>query len=76
MLNRLRELTDARQSFAFETTLAGRGYLHWIEEWRSAGYRVSLLYIWLSDPDLNVARADTIGCHRGRRSRDNALCWH
>lgn len=55
----LRELTrhfSARESFAFETTLAGRGYLHHIKTWQHAGYRVKLIFLQLDNADEALAR--------------------
>ena len=47
MLEELRRLFAARESFAFETTLAGRGYARSIREWQGAGYRVKLMFLQL-----------------------------
>ena len=44
------------ESFAFETTLAGRGYLQHIPAWQRAGYRVTLYFLSLPNADLAVAR--------------------
>lgn len=46
----------ARESFAFETTLAGRGYLRSIRRWQAAGYRVKLLFLSLQLPEEAIAR--------------------
>jgi predicted ABC-type ATPase len=43
-------------SFAFETTLAGLGYLAHIRRWRAQGYHVSLFFLSLPDADVAVAR--------------------
>jgi predicted ABC-type ATPase len=43
MLARLRELADARESFAFETTLASRSFVPWLSTLRGSGYRVHLI---------------------------------
>lgn len=56
MLNRLRELADQRADFGFETTLAGRTYLFFIESLRRSGYVVELYYFWLRSPDVAVNR--------------------
>jgi len=56
MLQRLRELAKSRRNFAFETTLAGRTLAPWIKELRADGYAVHLHFLWLSSPDLAVAR--------------------
>lgn len=55
----LQELTRhflAGRSFAFETTLAGRGYLRQIAHWQAAGYRVKLIFLQLASADEAVAR--------------------
>jgi predicted ABC-type ATPase len=44
------------ESFAFETTLAGLSYLRLIERWRADGYRVSLVFLSLPDPETAIAR--------------------
>ncbi|OGR04014.1 MAG: Zeta toxin family protein [Deltaproteobacteria bacterium RIFOXYD12_FULL_53_23] len=45
-----------KESFAFETTLSGRGYAKLIPLWREEGYIVKLFYLRLDSPDLAVAR--------------------
>lgn len=44
------------ESFAFETTLNGRGYIRWIPLWQERGYRVKLLFLQLPTPETAVAR--------------------
>lgn len=56
MLTRLRELARRRADFAFETTLASRTFAPWLTTLRGEGYRVSLLYLWLSSPELAIRR--------------------
>jgi predicted ABC-type ATPase len=56
MLRRLDELVSARQDFAFETTLSGTAFLAAIGRWRSAGYVVRVVYLWLESPDIAIAR--------------------
>ncbi len=56
MLARLRELSARRADFAFETTLASRTFVPWLAELRESGYRVTLLYVWVPNPELSVAR--------------------
>lgn len=45
-----------RESFAFETTLSGRGYVRHIMDWQRAGYRVKLIFLSLASPELAIAR--------------------
>jgi predicted ABC-type ATPase len=56
MLTQMQELAAQRANFAFETTLAGRTYVNWLDSLRAAGYRIHLFYFWLSSPDLAIAR--------------------
>ena len=46
----------AGTDFAFETTLSGRTYLPVLRRAKSTGYTVVLIYLWLPDADLAVAR--------------------
>ena len=48
MLTELERHFQARQSFAFETTLSGRGYLRHIARWQAAGYRIELIFLRLA----------------------------
>jgi predicted ABC-type ATPase len=56
MLTRLKELAAQRVSFAYETTLAGRMFAHWLAELRRSGYRVHVVFLWLPSADLAVER--------------------
>jgi predicted ABC-type ATPase len=56
MLLELARHFTARQSFAFETTLSGRGYLRHIREWQSSGYRVKLIFLHLDSVEEAIAR--------------------
>lgn len=56
MLRQLARHFAAHESFAFETTLAGRGYLGHIRAWQAAGYRVKLIFLQLDSPEEAIAR--------------------
>lgn len=56
MLHRINELIDLREDFAIETTLATRSYVALVHSAREAGYKVSLIYIWLNSPELALQR--------------------
>ncbi len=43
-------------SFAFETTLSGRGHARRIARWRKQGYRVKLFFLRLATPEAAIAR--------------------
>ena len=56
MLTEIDGLAAEGRSFAFETTLAGRGYVRRIAQWRRISYRVTLLFLSLPSPELAVER--------------------
>lgn len=56
MLQRLRELANRRKSFAFETTLASRFYVKFIEDLKSKGFDFHLLFLQLESPELAILR--------------------
>jgi len=54
-----------RVDFAIETTLAGRRWPRFLEALDTAGYRVSLYFLWVPDPLLCVARVRSRVMHGG-----------
>lgn len=56
MLREIDEHVRRRESFAFETTLSGRGYLRRIAQWRRAGFHVDLAFLTLPTPDAALRR--------------------
>ena len=56
MLQEIAACVAQRESFAFETTLAGQVYLRRIDEWRRLGYHVALFFLSLPTADMAVAR--------------------
>ena len=55
----LREIDDCvkqQESFAFETTLSGLGYLPRIRHWRLMGYEVSLYFLALPSAETAIMR--------------------
>ncbi|MEO7431953.1 MAG: hypothetical protein ABIR62_08000 [Dokdonella sp.] len=56
MLDEVAHCARRCESFAFETTRSGVGYLRHIKEWRAQGYRVSLFFLSLPDAETAVAR--------------------
>lgn len=59
MLNRVKQLLSEGVDFAFETTLATRSYVSLIKNAKKLGYRVTLLYFWLSSPEFAIERVAT-----------------
>lgn len=56
MLLEMNDCVRRRESFAFETTLAGLTYVGRIKQWRSQGYRISLFFLRLPDAETAIAR--------------------
>ncbi|TAG00626.1 MAG: Zeta toxin family protein [Betaproteobacteria bacterium] len=56
MLNLINEQVEKGSSFAFETTLSGRGYARMIPQWRGLGYRVELVFLTLPSIEFAVER--------------------
>jgi predicted ABC-type ATPase len=59
MLNRIENLFQDNQSFAFETTLATKSYKNKIIEAKQNGYEVTLLFFWLNNIYLAIERVAT-----------------
>ena len=56
MLQRINELLRNQQNFSIETTLATRSYTRLVHRAQEQGYKVNLIYFWLSSPDLAIQR--------------------
>ena len=82
-LRELDRLAKGHKDFAFESTLSGLTYLNRLKRWKGAGYRIEIVYLRISSPQLalrriaarvkqgghNVPRADVI--RRFTRSWNN-----
>lgn len=73
MLNRVRQLLSEGVDFAFETTLATRSYLSLIKDAKQLGYRVTLLYFWLSSPEFAIERVATRVSEGGHNIPENVI---
>ncbi len=56
MLNRINELLDKEEDFAFETTLSARSYTHTILKAQEKNYTVTLVFFWLNNVELAKQR--------------------
>lgn len=56
MLSEIERRVRKHESFAFETTLSAHLYARMIPRWRTAGYRVRLIFLSLPDPGMAIAR--------------------
>jgi len=55
-LRELDRLARARQDFAFESTLSGLTYMRRLKRWKAAGWRIEIVYLWISSPQLALRR--------------------
>lgn len=58
MLRRMEEMLKMQEDFAIETTLATKSYVLFIKKAQKLGYFVTLLYFWLSSPELAIKRVE------------------
>ncbi len=58
MLEEINNHARVGRSFAFETTLSGRGYVRMIHRWRMDGYRVKLIFLSLVTPEEAMGRVN------------------
>ncbi len=58
MLEEIHRHVAAGESFAFETTLSGLGYVRRIREWKRMGYRIELYFFKLDSADDAIARVE------------------
>lgn len=56
MLERIHQLMEKKEDFAFETTLATRTYVKLVEEAHQKGYFSTLLFFYLESPELAIQR--------------------
>ena len=56
MLAEMKAHVERGRSFAFETTLSGRGYVRLIREWHRLNYQVKLIFLALATPEEAIAR--------------------
>jgi len=55
-LGELDQLAKARQDFAFESTLSGLTYISRLKRWKSAGYRIEIIFLRLASAFLALRR--------------------
>ena len=56
MLKEMTERSQHGESFGLETTLATRSYIPRIRDWKTRGYRISLVFLSLTSVELALSR--------------------
>jgi predicted ABC-type ATPase len=56
VLKQIRDFSDRRIDFGFETTLSGKTYFSLLKLLRRKGYCINLFFLWVPGVDLSLAR--------------------
>ena len=59
MINRINDLLEENENFAFETTLSTKSYKNKVLKAKEQGYTVTLLFFWLNNIELAKERVKT-----------------
>lgn len=59
MLNRIKELLNKDETFAFETTLASKYFVEFIKKAKEKEYEIVLLFLMLNSVNLAIERVET-----------------
>lgn len=73
MLMRIHYLLGKYEDFSVETTLATRTLLNIIAEAHEVGYEVTLLYFWVSSPEVAIQRVRERVASGGHNIPDNVV---
>ena len=56
LIRQIDDCIQKKQSFAFETTLSGKGYERKIKRWKKQGYEIIIYYLKLPSVELAIER--------------------
>jgi len=73
LLREIEQRIVRREDFAFETTLAGRGYLRLIRRLKNDSWQVELIYLALPDVEMSRLRVAERVSHGGHDVSDSTL---
>lgn len=73
MLREIKASAAAGESFAFETTLAGRAYVRQIPDWQRQGYTVEVFFLSLLSVDIAIARVKARVAQGGHNVSEDAI---
>ncbi len=57
-LRRLEALAEAGETFAFETTMSGLGYVKRIQHWKTLGYEIVIYFLKLAHAEVSIHRVE------------------
>ena len=73
MLKRLKTLVEENVDFAFETTLAARSFARFLRQCQRKNYKVSIIFIWLQNPELAIKRVEKRVASGGHNIPENVI---
>jgi predicted ABC-type ATPase len=73
MLQRIQQLIDAKETFAFETTLSTKSYKNLITACKAKGYKIKLLFFWLNSSELAIDRVKIRVSQGGHNIPDDVI---
>lgn len=56
MIKQIADCLSKNESFAFETTLSGKGYIKKINEWKKQGYEIIIYYLKIPSVEFAIER--------------------
>jgi predicted ABC-type ATPase len=66
MIKHINECVNRSESFAFETTLSGKGYINKIKKWKTRQYEIIIYYLKIPSVEFAIERVKlrvTLGGH-------------
>ena len=73
MLQRIEDLLTKNATFAIETTLATKSYINLVRHAQAKGYRVSIVFFWLRNPELAIQRVAERVEHGGHNIPEDTI---
>lgn len=73
MIEKINSLLEKGKDFALETTLSTKSYKSFVEKAQIKGYKITLLFFWLSSPDLAILRVKTRVAEGGHNIPENVI---
>lgn len=58
LLQRIKKLSSIGKDFAFESTLASRIFIKFLNDTKIIGYEINIIYFWLRNVDIAYKRVD------------------
>jgi predicted ABC-type ATPase len=73
LLNEIDRLAGGGADFAFESTLSGIGYVSRLQQWKTRGYRIEIIYLTLPTVEIALRRIREPGSTGRARYSGNGL---